>query len=104
MPRATLHYGGRSPVDGAWDAKKHYLGVLNSRPGREERISGLSSGDVRSQDTWCASRLTLVLLFLQWLLSYKSDSAKRHKPTEEPANTTDEKPALNSAGRCSPAA
>jgi hypothetical protein len=22
MPRATLHYGGRSPVVGAWDAKK----------------------------------------------------------------------------------
>lgn len=22
MPRATLHCGGRSPVDGAWDAEK----------------------------------------------------------------------------------
>ncbi len=24
MPRATLHYGGRSPVDGAWDAENRY--------------------------------------------------------------------------------
>ncbi len=83
--------------------KNMYFG-LNSRPGREERVSGFSSGDVRSQDTWCASRLTLALLCFHVATSGISDSAKRHKPIEEPANTTDEKPALNSAGRPSPAA
>jgi hypothetical protein len=39
-----------------------------------------------------------------WLSSCLSDSAVRHSQFEEPANTTDENPALDSAGRLSPAA
>lgn len=63
MPRATLHYGGRSPVVGAWDARSTFMIWIAEVQTRSRKMApGISSGDNQSQDTSCASRLSVVSL------------------------------------------
>lgn len=68
MPRATLHCGGRSPVDGAWDAEKIDDVIGDSGPVREDGVSGYPSGGNLPRELVCLVFRSNPSLFL-WLLS-----------------------------------
>jgi len=102
MPRATLHYGGRSPVVGAWDACSH-IGCLIDKTRSRRRMIRMFVGGTFVPGFRCASRLFSILLVAATSI-LESDSAMRHKPEEGSVSTTDDQPVLDSAGRFSPVA
>jgi hypothetical protein len=95
--RATLHCGGRSPAVGAYDAGFLYLFLRPDRPARCQ-VKQLSSRGRHRQSQ------ALVFLVFASRCSGTSGSypvglwCRRGTATGDPFNTTDEKPALASAG------
>ncbi len=69
MSRATLHYGGRSPVDGAWDAEGN-LNCIELKTLSRRKAKRIIVGGCYIPGYGCASCLTSVLLWCRWLLSH----------------------------------
>lgn len=78
------------------------LDCLNQGPVREDGMSGCSSGERCSQDSG-VPRENSILQFIPWLNSVIRQC--HEAPASEGSfHTTDDQPALNSAGRSSPVA